>query len=142
MDEINQRELTKLGGELRQFTMLTKGPAPFVEALKRGCLSPEIVALKQGAVVMFTKNDPAGRFVNGTLGVVEGFDPDDGYPMVRTRAGRRILAEPAKWKIDEGGKERASITQVPLRLAWAITVHKSQGMSLDAAVIDLSRAFE
>src|SRR6185437_13037883 len=46
------------------------------------------------------------------------------------------------WKIEEGGKELASITQVPLRLAWAMTVHKSQGMSLDAAVIDLSRAFE
>ena len=91
---------------------------------------------------MFTKNDPAGRFVNGTLGVVEEFDAADGYPVVRTRSGRRIMAEPAKWKIDEGGKERASVTQVPLRLAWAITVHKSQGMSLDAAVIDLSRAFE
>ena len=62
--------------------------------------------------------------------------------MVRTRGGKRIVAEPATWKIDESGKERASITQVPLRLAWAITVHKSQGMSLDAAVIDLSRAFE
>ncbi len=91
---------------------------------------------------MFTKNDPAGRYVNGTLGVVEGFDPDEGHPVVRTRRGTRIVAEPSKWKIDEGGKERASITQVPLRLAWAMTVHKSQGMSLDAAVIDLARAFE
>jgi ATP-dependent DNA helicase PIF1 len=91
---------------------------------------------------MFTKNDVADRFVNGTLGIVEGFDPDDGFPVVRTRRGSRIVAEPAKWKIDEAGRERASITQVPLRLAWAMTVHKSQGMSLDAAVIDLSRAFE
>ena len=91
---------------------------------------------------MFTKNDPAGRYVNGTLGVVDDFDAEDGYPIVRTRGGKRILAEPSKWKIDENGKERASVTQVPLRLAWAMTVHKSQGMSLDAAVIDLSRAFE
>jgi hypothetical protein len=91
---------------------------------------------------MFTKNDPAGRYVNGTLGVVEGFDADEGHPIVRTRRGPRIVAEPAKWKIEEAGRERASITQVPLRLAWAMTVHKSQGMSLDAAVIDLSRAFE
>jgi hypothetical protein len=142
VDEINQRELAKLGGETHGFSMAARGPDPFVQALKRGCLSPEALELKQGAVVMFTKNDSAGRYVNGTLGFVEEFDAADGHPMVRTRSGRRILAEPAKWKIDEGGKERASITQMPLRLAWAITVHKSQGMSLDAAVIDLSRAFE
>ena len=91
---------------------------------------------------MFTKNDPTGRYVNGTLGVVDDFDAEDGYPVVRTRGGKRILAEPSKWKIDENGKERASVTQVPLKLAWAMTVHKSQGMSLDAAVIDLSKAFE
>jgi ATP-dependent DNA helicase PIF1 len=122
--------------------MMSKGPEPFVRALQRGCLSPESLELKQEAVVMFTKNDPAGRFVNGTLGVVAEFDEGDGHPVVRTRGGKRIVAEPAKWKIEENGKERASITQVPLRLAWAVTVHKSQGMSLDAAVIDLSKAFE
>jgi hypothetical protein len=122
--------------------MTDKGPEAFVRTLKRGCLSPERLELKQGAVVMFTKNDPAGRYVNGTLGVVDDFDAEDGYPMVRTRSGKRILAEPSKWKIEEAGRERASITQVPLRLAWAMTVHKSQGMSLDTAVIDLARAFE
>jgi ATP-dependent DNA helicase PIF1 len=142
VDEINQRELVKLGGMTHSFAMASKGPEPFVRTLQRGCLSPERLELKQGAVVMFTKNDQGGRFVNGTLGLVDDFEPESGYPVVRTRAGRRIVAEPAKWKIDEGGKERASITQVPLRLAWAMTVHKSQGMSLDAAVIDLSRAFE
>jgi ATP-dependent DNA helicase PIF1 len=122
--------------------MITKGPEAFVRTLQRGCLSPERLELKQGAVVMFTKNDPTGRYVNGTLGVVDDFDAEDGYPVVRTRGDKRILAEPSKWKIEENGRERASITQVPLRLAWAMTVHKSQGMSLDAAVIDLSRAFE
>lgn len=142
VDAINARELTKLKGEPSAFRMAAKGPKPFVQALQRGCLSPETLALKQGAVVMFTKNDPAGRYVNGTLGIVEAFDKEGGEPWVRTRTGKRILAEPVTWKIDEGGKERASITQVPLRLAWAMTVHKSQGMSLDAAVIDLSRAFE
>jgi hypothetical protein len=96
--------------------MISKGPEAFVRTLQRGCLSPERLGLKQGAVVMFTKNDPAGRYVNGTLGVVDDFDAEDGYPVVRTRGGKRILAEPSKWKIDENGKERASITQVPLRL--------------------------
>jgi hypothetical protein len=142
VDDINQQQLAKLPGKAHAFAMITKGPEAFVRTLQRGCLSPERLELKQGAVVMFTKNDPAGRYVNGTLGVVDDFDAEDGYPLVRTRGGKRILAEPSKWKIDENGKERASITQVPLRLAWAMTVHKSQGMSLDAAVIDLSRAFE
>jgi ATP-dependent DNA helicase PIF1 len=142
VDDINRQELAKLDGETCVFQVIAKGPDPFVQALKRGCLSPEVLELKRGAVVMFTKNDVAGRFVNGTLGIVEAFDSDSGQPLVRTRRGRRILAEPAKWKIEEGGKERASITQVPLRLAWAMTVHKSQGMSLDEAVIDLSKAFE
>ena len=142
VDDINQRQLARLPGKAHIFAMIAKGPEPFVRTLQRGCLSPEKLELKQGAVVMFTKNDPAGRYVNGTLGVVDDFDAEEGYPMVRTRGGKRILAEPSKWKIDENGKERASVTQVPLKLAWAMTVHKSQGMSLDAAVIDLSKAFE
>jgi ATP-dependent DNA helicase PIF1 len=142
VDEINARELARLTGKSRTFAMTAKGPQPLVQALKRGCLSPETLELKDGAAVMFTRNDPAGRYVNGTLGIIEDFDPDEGYPIVRTRRGPRIVAEPAKWKVEEAGRERAGITQVPLRLAWAMTVHKSQGMSLDAAVIDLSRAFE
>jgi ATP-dependent exoDNAse (exonuclease V) alpha subunit len=142
VDEINQQQLERLGGKTHVFTMAAKGAEPFVQALKRGCLSPERLALKTGAAVMFTKNDQGGRYVNGTLGVVEDFDPEEGHPVVATRGGKRIVAEPSTWKIDEAGKERASITQVPLRLSWAMTVHKSQGMSLDAAVIDLSRAFE
>jgi ATP-dependent DNA helicase PIF1 len=142
VDDINRQQLAKLHGEARTFPMTSKGPQPAVETLKRGCLSPDRLELKQDAVVMFTKNDPGGRYVNGTLGVVEAFHPEAGLPIVRTRSGKRITAEPVTWKIEENGKERASITQIPLRLAWAITVHKSQGMSLDAAVIDLSRAFE
>jgi len=53
-----------------------------------------------------------------------------------------VTAEPVEWKMDDAGKTLARITQVPLRLAWAMTVHKSQGMSLDAATVDLSAAFE
>jgi ATP-dependent exoDNAse (exonuclease V) alpha subunit len=142
VDEINQQQLAKLDGETHTFAMTAKGAKPSIDALKRGCLSPDEFAVKKNAVVMFTKNDPAGRYVNGTLGTVEDFDSETGSPIVRTRSGKRIFAEPVTWKIEENGKERASVTQIPLRLAWAITVHKSQGMSLDAAVIDLSRAFE
>ncbi len=80
--------------------------------------------------------------MNGTLGQVEGFDKYSGHPIVKTRSGRRIEVRPMDWTMEEGGKVRARITQLPLRLAWAITVHKSQGMSLDEAVMDLSDVFE
>jgi hypothetical protein len=91
---------------------------------------------------MFTKNNPKEGFVNGTLGVVEAFDGHDHLPIVRTRSGRRIAVEPMDWAVEENGAVLARITQVPLRLAWAITVHKSQGMSLDEAVVDLREVFE
>jgi hypothetical protein len=91
---------------------------------------------------MFTKNDFERGYVNGSLGTIEGFDEDDGMPIVRLRSGGEIKAEPEEWSVSDGDKKLASLNQIPLRLAWAITVHKSQGMSLDAAVMDLSRAFE
>jgi len=91
---------------------------------------------------MGTKNIPAIGLANGTLGTVIGFERGTNYPIIETHDGRDITVAPVEWAVEEGGKARAKITQVPLRLAWAITVHKSQGMSLDAAVIDLARAFE
>lgn len=141
VDSLNDSRLTKLSGKQHTFQMLSRGPAHLVENLKRGCLSPETLVLKPGAKVMFTKNDPAGAYVNGTLGVVDSFT-SGGVPVVLTSAGKRIEVEPTEWKMDDGGKTLARISQLPLRLAWAITVHKSQGMTLDAAAIDLSQAFE
>ena len=67
---------------------------------------------------------------------------DNGYPVVETFGGDMIVASPEEWVIEDGKEIIASVRQVPLRLAWAITVHKSQGMSLDAAVIDLRKTFE
>jgi hypothetical protein len=141
VDRINDDELGKISGEERIYDMESSGPEPLVVALRRGCLSPDRLALKRGAAVMFTKNDQSGAYANGTLGEVVGFSGAN-FPLVRTKAGRTIEVEPADWKVEENGKVRASITQLPLRLAWAITVHKSQGMSLDAAVVDLSGTFE
>jgi len=142
VDKVNSNELSKLEYEKKCFEMSGSGKEKIVETLKKGCLSPEKLELKVGAVVMCTKNNQKEHFVNGTLGTVVGFDEFSGYPIIKNRNGRSIIIEPMDWVVEENGKIRAQITQVPLRLAWAITVHKSQGMSMDAAVMDLSQVFE
>lgn len=142
VDTKNSAELKKIDGEEKIFFMETKGSASRVAQLIKGCLSPEELVLKKGASVMFTKNSFESGYVNGTLGRVSDFDPDTGYPEVTTQEGEVFTAVPSEWSMMDNGKVLATITQIPLRLAWAITVHKSQGMSLDAAVMDLSRAFE
>jgi len=142
VDRVNNEMLAKLPGKHRSFEMRGQGLRHLLETLKRGCLSPEFLELKVGAVVMFTKNNPKGYFVNGTLGTVFGFDPSNNHPIVILRDGRKLTVEPADWVLEDNGEDVARITQFPLRLAWAITVHKSQGMSLDGAVMDLSSVFE
>jgi len=141
VDAINNSELKKLKGEPEKYEMESSGKPFLAEALKKSCLAPEELTLKKGAAVMFVKNNFEKKYVNGTLGTVLDFD-DEGFPIVETHSGERILAEPEIWAVEENGKIEAQIFQVPLRLAWAITVHKSQGMSLDAAQIDLSKCFE
>lgn len=142
VDRVNDVALAKLPAKAIAFAMSVRGPKNLVAALQKGCLSPELLKLKVGATVMFTKNNPQGKYVNGTLGTVTGFDKETHFPIVKTRSGTRVAVEPADWVIEEGGETRAKITQLPLRLAWAMTIHKSQGMSLDAAVMDLSSVFE
>lgn len=142
VDRINSERLAELSEQEHAFDMEARGPARLVESLIKNCLSPQTLVLKVGARVMFTKNDTERKYVNGTLGTITGFSEYGGYPIVQTHAGKTVTAEPDEWRIDDGGKTLARITQVPLRLAWAITVHKSQGMSLDSAHMDLSQVFE
>lgn len=139
VDLINQNRLQQLPGETVRFAMTTRGDRTGVEHLVRGVLAPEVLELKIGAEVMFVANAQNREYFNGTQGQVVDFDK--GMPVVRLRDGRSRRVELHSWKIDSDELPAAEITQLPLRLAWAITVHKSQGMSLDAAEIDLRRAF-
>lgn len=142
VDRINHGELAALDGDEQFYQMHSTGNRTLVESLKRNCPAPQQLKLKVGARVMFVKNDSEGLYVNGTLGLVTAFDEDDNLPHVRLFCGQVIVVEPEQWSYEENDVITAKITQVPLKLAWAITVHKSQGMTLDAAEIDLSDAFE
>lgn len=140
VDSINDRHLGALGGDAKIFRMETHGPSAKVDQLTRSLLAPETLELKTGAEVMFVANNFAQGFVNGSRGQVIDFR--DGLPLVRLLNGGKIIrVEPHSWTLTEDGKKRAEAVQLPLRLAWAITIHKSQGMSLDAAEIDLGKSF-
>jgi ATP-dependent exoDNAse (exonuclease V) alpha subunit len=143
VENYNLGELRKIKGDGRVFEMEGEGLEKLVENMKKGaCLAPQFLEVKVGATVMFVKNNFGKGFVNGTLGKVIDFDGESGYPLVETFSGDVIEASPEQWTIEDGKEIIASVRQVPLRLAWAITVHKSQGMSLDAAEIDLRKTFE
>lgn len=139
VDAINQRHLDELPGPSKTFTMQTKGGRAKLEQLAKSLLAPELLELKVDAEVMFVANNFADGYVNGSRGRVLEFRGDT--PVIQLTDGRKITVEPHSWSLSEDGKIRAEVTQLPLRLAWAITIHKSQGMSLDAAEIDLARAF-
>lgn len=142
VDAINAQELDKLEARQEKFWATTSGSQTLVDALKKSILAPEILTLKEGAQVMFVKNNVEGLYMNGTLGTITGFS-NEGWPVVTTQQNKKIVARPDEWTVhNEFGKPLATFKQIPLRLAWAITVHKSQGMTLDQAEMNLSKTFE
>ncbi len=143
VDLINSCELQKIREPEYSYRMTGDGERKLVDSLMKNCLAPEDLILKKGAVVMFVKNkfkDDKVVYVNGSMGIVVGFD-ENNFPIVRLNSGDDIQVLPDSWTIDAEDRILAKINQVPLRLAWAITVHKSQGMTLESAEIDLSKSF-
>ncbi len=143
VDAMNEKRLAENKNKLHTFVAQGKGNPKLVENLRNSVLAAPSLGLKIGAKVMFVRNNPEKGYHNGTIGTVEGFDGEDNWPKVKLHNGRWVIATPEEWTVvDEKENILASYQQVPLRLAWAITVHKSQGMTLDAAEIDLSKTFE
>ncbi|KAA8734851.1 AAA family ATPase [Acinetobacter qingfengensis] len=146
VDQLNQRQLEGIEGKIKRFHAVMEGNEKLLETLKNSVRAPEILELKIGAKVMFVKNNFDMGFVNGSIGEVTGFIDDEEQgtlPQVKLKDGSSLVVEPESWSVDnEQGQVLASFTQIPLRLAWAITIHKSQGMTLESAEIDLGNTFE
>ncbi|MEQ1704875.1 MAG: AAA family ATPase [Rickettsiales bacterium] len=140
-EDINTAKLVGLAGKMQKYEGTLSGDF----GMKGGRLpAPEMLTLKIGAQVMFVKNDSDGRWVNGTVGIIEKL----GNEVISVAVGDVIHeVEPEKWKtigyeFSEAKNEIAektlgTYTQFPLTLAWAITIHKSQGKTLERVIIDL-----
>lgn len=140
VDYINQEHLNALPGDTKRYKMTSEGNPYITATMMKNILAPETLELKVGAEVMFVANNFTEHFFNGTRGTVIKFNKS-GEPVVKLKNGRKIHVERHSWKMKEGDHVIAEVKQTPLRLAWAITIHKSQGMSLDSAEIDLGDAF-
>lgn len=148
VDKINESELTKLPGEEIVYYQNCEGNERQIQFLKKNCLAPEKLRLKAGAQVMMLKNSrQKDGIYNGSIGVIIRFS-SKGLPMVRFANNKIVEIECDEWVIEELNLDtykkvvKAKLVQIPLTLAWAITVHKSQGMTLDAIECDLGKAFE
>ncbi|MCD8494709.1 MAG: AAA family ATPase [Candidatus Pacebacteria bacterium] len=142
VDHLNLQELAKIDAPTIVHDAIIMGQQKWIDRILNNSLVAKRLELKKGALVFFIKNNYEKGYINGTLGTIIDFD-HFGIPIVETRTGKKIKADREEWVVEnEDGKPRATLKQIPLRLAWAITIHKSQGMTLDAAEIDLSQAFE
>lgn len=145
VDYINETELEKLDSKPYTFVAAVTGTFP-----EESYPTADSLTLKKGAQVMFIKNDPERRFINGTLGEVKSIDKNS-IAVRLAESGTVIDVEPMEWQniryqFDEESKEISSkqigrFKQYPLKAAWAITVHKSQGLTFDKAIIDVHAAF-
>ncbi|KAM9621487.1 ATP-dependent DNA helicase PIF1 [Morphnus guianensis] len=139
----NERCLQQLSGEVHTFEALDSDPM-LVKLIDAQCPVGGRVELKLGAQVMLAKNlDVSQGLVNGARGVVVGFESEQkGLPKVRFLCGATQVIKMEKWVFKGPSGVHLSRQQLPLKLAWAISIHKSQGMSLDCVEISLSRVFE
>ena len=141
VDRLNESRLNKIDEQEYTYVRHEEGAKGSIDSLGRSILAPKVLKLRRGALVMAIKNSPNRDYVNGSIGTVVGFSPYSDKPIIRFRNGKEVAMGQEEWNLSDGEEVRATISQIPLRLAWAITVHKSQGMTLDSARMNLSRAF-
>jgi len=148
VEMVNNNFLKKISAPIKQFTAEYSGDVFKIEFLKKNCLAYQQLTLKVGAQVMMIKNTLQKEgIVNGSLGIVRDFSVKKNYPIVEFNNGKTLTVSPESWQVEKfdstnkTSSVEASLTQVPLILAWAITIHKSQGLTLDKISCDLSDSF-
>lgn len=140
VNALNETELQKLNGRMVIFEAQDSGDKTLLETT---CAAPQRLPLKEGAQVMLTRNKSSRKgLVNGSRGVVEKIS-SGGTVYVRFAShDDPIIIEREKYTVSAGGRVLAERRQLPLSLSWGITIHKSQGMSLDRVEVSLEKAFE
>lgn len=140
-DAFNDRELAKLEGEEVVVPSIYSGRESSIRALKKNAPLPEVLRLKVGCLVMLRQNDPKQRWVNGSTGWVESISKE--VIQVRLLNGKRVNVEPVSFSLlNAEGTPQATVTNFPLSLAYATTIHKAQGMTLDKLKVDLRNLWE
>ena len=148
VDKINEIELNKIPNSEVLHQAIYNGAPDRIDYLRKNCLSPDALRLKVGAQVMMIKNTYQKEgIINGSLGIIKAFSPRKSFPIVEFANGKILTIGPEEWlleKMNDTTREmvvEASMAQIPLILAWAITIHKSQGLTLDKISCDLSESF-
>ncbi len=148
VEKINETELKKIPHQEIRHLAQFNGDENKIQFLKKNCIAAESLKIKVGAQVMMIKNTYQKEgIINGSLGIVRDFSPKKSYPIVEFANGKILTIAPEEWLVEKFDdvtktvKVEASLVQIPLILAWAITIHKSQGLTLDKINCDLSDIF-
>lgn len=140
-DRFNLKKLEELPGDLHVFETQYMGDGRALETLKKYTPVPEVLALKEGALVMLRQNDPQQRWVNGTQGIIVRIRPN--VLTIELLNGRWVEIEKASFTLlDAEGEPVAAAVNFPVSLAWATTIHKAQGATLDRMAVNLSQLWE
>ena len=140
-ERFNLHKLEGITAKLEIFETAYAGDVRALESLKKYAPIPETLSLKEGALVMLRQNDPQQRWVNGSTGQVVRIQPH--LLAIQLLNGRRIEIEKASFSLlDAEGEVVASATNFPVSLAWASTIHKAQGATLDRMAVNLSQLWE
>ena len=122
---------------------MKKGLKFVEEKIQKNCIAVQTLELCIGAQVMLICNlSLESGLANGSRGVVIAFDKETNFPIVKFLSGMERIIEQYTWTIEENNTKILSITQIPLKVSFAISIHKSQGITIDFEEIDLGNVFE